>query len=226
MRFKYYLRGIGLGIIFSSLIFTVAVAVSDKKEELSNQEIMERASELGMVLKDSDLFDKSNETKSTQETEKSSENNSKKKKENKDSKKEAVNDKDNKTSETEKRTDAQNVAKKNQDDKHKNRTDRTSDAVTNNSEKKESDKNKVEHQTPGNKSESLDSKKGFVFIEVKAGMVCRDIAVALQEKGVVNDSEEFRIYMGKKGVAQKIRCGTFKIPKNASFDEIIRCIIN
>lgn len=46
MKLKYYLRGLGIGIVVTALIFMIT---SGKKEELSDAEIRERAAQLGMV---------------------------------------------------------------------------------------------------------------------------------------------------------------------------------
>ena len=46
MRFKYYLRGAGIGVILTTLIFTIAFAVY--KPTLSDDEIMQKAEALGM----------------------------------------------------------------------------------------------------------------------------------------------------------------------------------
>ena len=50
MRFKYYLRGLGLGILATVLI--LAISGNVKKEKLSDQEIINRAEALGMVMVD------------------------------------------------------------------------------------------------------------------------------------------------------------------------------
>lgn len=50
MKLKYYLRGLGIGIIVTTLV--LMVAFSGKKEKLSDQEIMQRAEQLGMVMTD------------------------------------------------------------------------------------------------------------------------------------------------------------------------------
>lgn len=50
MKLKYYLRGLGIGIIVTTLV--LMVAFSEKKEKLSDQEIMQRAEQLGMVMAD------------------------------------------------------------------------------------------------------------------------------------------------------------------------------
>ena len=58
MRFKYYLRGAGIGVILTTLIFTIAFAVY--KPTLSDDEIMKKAEALGMEMSadDSNSTDK------------------------------------------------------------------------------------------------------------------------------------------------------------------------
>lgn len=48
MRFKYYLRGCGLGIVLTAVILMISFHRSGG-EQMSDAEIMHRASELGMV---------------------------------------------------------------------------------------------------------------------------------------------------------------------------------
>ena len=58
MRLKYYLRGIGIGIIFSTLLLTICFYFgkdSLAKETISDAEIIKRATELGMVMTDEGL---------------------------------------------------------------------------------------------------------------------------------------------------------------------------
>ena len=50
MRMKYYLRGMGIGIMGSVLIFMVALIFY--KPNLSDNEVIKRAEELGMVMAD------------------------------------------------------------------------------------------------------------------------------------------------------------------------------
>lgn len=47
MRLKYYLRGLGAGILFSVLIFVFVVG--PKESAISDEEIIQRAKQLGMV---------------------------------------------------------------------------------------------------------------------------------------------------------------------------------
>ena len=57
------------------------------------------------------------------------------------------------------------------------------------------------------------------------GEVCRDIAADLQSKGLVDDAEKFRIYMGKTGYASFIHNGDFQIPVGASYEEIANILL-
>ena len=47
MKLKYYLRGLGIGVIVTTII--MAIALSRKSEALTDAQIKERAAELGMV---------------------------------------------------------------------------------------------------------------------------------------------------------------------------------
>lgn len=50
MRFKYYLRGAGIGVIAATLILSIAFLFQD---HISDEEVIRRAIELGMVMEDS-----------------------------------------------------------------------------------------------------------------------------------------------------------------------------
>ena len=48
MKFKYYLRGAGVGILVTTLIFVIALALHSP--DISDDEIISRAKQLGMVM--------------------------------------------------------------------------------------------------------------------------------------------------------------------------------
>lgn len=54
MKRKYYLRGIGVGILFATIVLFTAYSVSGGNK-MTDQEVMERAEELGMVKAESVL---------------------------------------------------------------------------------------------------------------------------------------------------------------------------
>ena len=51
-----------------------------------------------------------------------------------------------------------------------------------------------------------------MIITVKSGMSSEDIAIILQEKGVITDSSEFNHYLVLNKYANKMQIGTYEIP--------------
>ncbi len=52
MRFKYYLKGLGMGIIITTLVMSVSCVIHNNN--LSDEEIIEKAMELGMIMPESE----------------------------------------------------------------------------------------------------------------------------------------------------------------------------
>lgn len=48
MKFKYYLRGCGFGILFAAIVLMIAFHTQNKR--MDDTAVMERASELGMIM--------------------------------------------------------------------------------------------------------------------------------------------------------------------------------
>lgn len=67
MKLKYYLRGLGIGVLVTTII--LAIALNRKPMELTDAQIKERAAQLGMVEKGNQEDKKTNE-KSEKTTEK------------------------------------------------------------------------------------------------------------------------------------------------------------
>lgn len=64
MKLKYYLRGLGIGIIITTLV--LMIAYSGRKTELTDAEIIARAESLGMVMKEDPLFSNSESHKDSE----------------------------------------------------------------------------------------------------------------------------------------------------------------
>ena len=82
MKFKYFLRGLGTGIIFATLVCFVAFNTSGSKE-ISDKEVIERARKLGMVEEKSsvkDLFVSDKKDKDSAKEKKTEDSSSEKKK--------------------------------------------------------------------------------------------------------------------------------------------------
>ena len=74
MKLKYYLRGLGIGIIITTIVLMIAGV--GHQTELTDEEIMKRAEALGMVMEEDTLFsnsEKNNDTEKIEVTEQSEE---------------------------------------------------------------------------------------------------------------------------------------------------------
>lgn len=65
MKLKYYLRGLGIGIIITTIVLTISY--SGRKLELTDEEIIQRAEELGMVMEEDSLFPFRNKESDTEQ---------------------------------------------------------------------------------------------------------------------------------------------------------------
>ena len=64
MKLKYYLRGLGIGIIITTLV--LMITYSGRRTEITDAEIIARAEALGMVMKEDPLFSNSELHKDTE----------------------------------------------------------------------------------------------------------------------------------------------------------------
>lgn len=206
VRFKYYLRGCGLGILVASLVFIVSLHAHGGA--MSDEKAMQRASELGMIMPD----DTQTQEAETQTTE--------------------LPVKETNLPDTQRTTQA--VTQKVPQNDTQKQTERDTSSEQNDtpkeSEKKAEEKKK--HRTLKRKKKRRKSagdreernKKEKVSITIKGGEVCREIAQDLQEKGLVKDAEDFRKYMQDHNYARYIRVGTFTLEKGMNYSEIAKVL--
>lgn len=218
MRLRYYLRGLGLGILFAVII--IAICGKGTEGSLSDSQIMQRASELGMVstenVKNHTL---SNDTEAV-------------KKENVQDTEPAVAD-----NSTGNNAATSNNAATDNNAATGNNAAKDNNAATDNAKQgqpadSQAQGNQAETQNSADASTALQPEAGstptetqYVTITVMDGEVCRDIAADLQSKGLVDDAEKFRIYMGETGYASFIHNGHFQIPVGASYEEIANILL-
>lgn len=201
MKFKYYLRGVSLGIIFTAIVFIIAIH-NHKNEIVSDEEVIKRATKMGMVMS-SDNKENADEKTNKNET-----------------------DTEIKVGEESSSTQYYIVKNEsesesvNTDDDTKSEEDKQ-DKEENNKENKDNKNDKIDNKKDANNETEYD----YVIIKVKQGDVCRDISESLAELGMVDDAEAFRKYMGEKGYASQIHSGEYKIPKNSTYEQIAKILI-
>ena len=198
MRLKYYLRGLGLGIIFA--VFIMMVGYHNHGSSMSDSEIIEKAKALGMV-----------------ETEDSSGMKNDKKTDNKTDEK---SDKKTDTSEPDTTIADTSAAEDTQTG-----TDNTdADNITGTADADTTASSDVA-ATDSAASDAAQPQQNTTFtVTVGSGDTCRMIAERLQAAGIIDDAEKFRAYMGQKGVDQFIADGSHEIPYGASYDDIINIL--
>ena len=203
MKLKYYLRGLGVGIICTAIIMGIALS-GNKKEKLTDAEIIERARLLGMVMEEeSSESDENNNEKNQSENNKIGE----QKSENKILDQQNI--MDNKTvKESENQTD--------KTDESENQTDKT-DEPENQTDKTD------ELENTRNQATEKDS-QDMVELEIKEGDFSDIVSKKLFEAGLIPDASEFNNYVTKKGVDDSLRIGVYHIPIGSTADEIIEIL--
>lgn len=198
MKFRYFIRGLGIGIVFASIIFLTAYQGNGSKE-LTDAEIIERAKDLGMVEKENHLKnllssedDVSENVSVSEETQKSGENSS--------------------TGDATKQDTGENTTKQ--------------DAENGTGEKKtEANKDTEQNTTKSDTAkQDAEKEKDSVTITIERGASSYPICEKLQELGMIEDAAEFDTYLVEKGYASRIRVGTHTLKKGMSFHDIAEAI--
>ncbi|MBQ9983216.1 MAG: hypothetical protein IJP29_01365 [Lachnospiraceae bacterium] len=203
MKFRYFLRGFGIGIVFATIICMVAFQ-NDDSRNFSDKEVIERAKELGMVeQKESieDIFasegDKDTKKESNKATEDaSSEDNSTTGEKSDSSEEETTKDKTAKEQTTKKTTEKKTT---------ENTTEKTTEKMT-----EEVTTEKVTEE-PKNKT---------VTITIKGGMSSYPVCQKLEELGVIEDASDFDNYLIRNGYANRISVGTHTLRIGMTYEQI------
>ncbi len=203
MKFKYYLKGLGMGIIVTTIIMTVSCVVHNNN--LSDQEIIEKAEKLGMVMTESqteskdDLFGnngKESESGDDSETESDSE----------------------PRSERETNKESEMITLESETEESEVQESVTQDSQTQEPETQETETQETETQGPTHIEVTQ------YILHISWGDTPRMIATELYENGMVDSASSFRKYLADNGYAGKLRSGTYTITKGMSYKEIAQMI--
>lgn len=206
MKLKYYLRGLGIGIAVTALVLTLA---GGGKESLTDEEIIARAKELGMVesVTLSQLADgKTSEEVSEDISEMSSEE-----------------DSENAISEAEDASLVTSEEAEVSEEIGSEITEGTSDTET--SEETDSEENTSEsasEMTSEANSESQTSEiiDEYVIVEVGAGDGSDTVSRKLEALGMVEDAMMYDDFLCANGYDKILQTGKHEIPRTADWDMI------
>lgn len=201
MNMKYYMRGLGVGIILT----TVILSFGSRAEKLTDQEIIARAKQLGMVTKEE-------------------------KKEKLDSFLAQINaDKDNNQVDT-KDIDSPSINDSEVaiEESKENIKDNTKESIEDNTKENIKDQNQSIDETNENNKEENEHKSAeetiepdMVTISIKRGMSSNKVAEVLYENGLIHDANDFVDYIIAIRKEGQLRVGNYDINKGSSYKEIV-----
>lgn len=209
MKLKYYMRGLGIGIILTTLILTIG------NNTISDEEVIRRANALGMSFKDEEE-DKLNKMLG-----------------NNDAEEQGVTPVVTVTiapSPTNAEQPASELTPEPTPTLAPASEKKPTDAPEPTSAAKPTKEQKPTETVKPTTAPKADivtkpvsgSKISFT---IERGMGSGEVAKVLMEAGVIKDAADFNRYIMKQGQAGNIKIGVFKIKKNASYDEIMKMII-
>ncbi|HKL79832.1 MAG TPA: hypothetical protein VJ888_05280 [Mobilitalea sp.] len=197
MKLKYYMRGLGIGIILTTLILTL----SNKK--LSDQDIIDKATNLGMemmdekdsIIKETDSKDTpSDELTQTPEVTQAPE-----------------------VTQVPEATQAPEVTQVPEATQTPEATQAPEPTKT-----PEPTQTPEPTKSPDNDEGTVDS----ITFTINKGMSSGMVADMLMTKGLIQDAQDFNDFIVKQGKASVIRIGQYTLPVGATYKQIIEMITN
>lgn len=205
MKRKYFLRGMGIGIFVTAMLFTIALIF--ESPTMSEEEIKREAAKLGMVMAQDAASDKSS-TNGTydqdvvDEVEKSASEAKKNEEEAKSQEAEASSEK---SSAEEEKDEANETVKRT-----------TTETDTSSSEASSS--------KSSSKSSSTQAGGESVAFSVAAGENSYTVGAHLFRDGLVDDPDAFDSFLESNGYDNRIQNGDFEIPMGSSYEEIAKIL--
>lgn len=214
MKLKYFMRGLGVGVLFSAVILALSF-YNKPKENLTKEEILERARKFGLMTEqeweevklNKTLTNMSDQTATPGSVSESTGSGG------------AIGG--DKTASADGTDAPQNSAGPDADDT--GNTDRTDSPVSMTPSNEPSNEPSGETEKPEDDRTPLPSL--LARIEVRGGMVSSEVAEDLQKQGIVDDAYDFDQYMCENGFAPQIQAGTFYVPKGATYLEIAEILM-
>lgn len=195
MKLKYHMRGLGIGIILTTLILTI----SNANNKISDKEIMKRAKALGMVMENDDNYNLDNELNPTGTPVPS-------------------------ITITAKPTASPTVMPTDQPTTVPTviPTDKPTDKPTT-VPAKEPTKTPTKAPTKAPTKDTSAAATTISFT-IQKGMSSNRVAQLLVEKGLIKDADDFNQYIIKVGKASVICVGDYSLKQGATYDDIIKKI--
>ena len=215
MERKYYLRGLGLGIVVTAVI--MGMALSGQKN-MTDEEVIARAKTLGMVENTENmLLSDTTEQSGAEETEKIEE-----------AEKTEETEKTEKTEQITAGSAAQEEVTEESDEEESNEEESNEEesVMEENFQTDVSEEDNTAEEDSADAeavTEATDNQQE-VTITIVSGDSSYSVAKKLADAGIVLTAESYDAYLCANGYDKKLRTGTFAIPKTASDEQIARIV--
>ena len=197
MKLKYYLRGLGAGILFSVLVFVFVVG--PPKSEISDEEIIQRAKQLGMVEEKDNSIDMEKLRGQSDDA---------------------------KLSPTERPTPTLSPTHSPTPlptpTPVPSPTDELTPTVSPSPTNVPTETPVPTQPPPEDKTDS--NGKITAVIEIKSGMRSEDICAVIQSAGIIEDAMSLNAYLIQNGYAERLRSGQFELNSAMTFEEIAKIL--
>lgn len=220
MERKYYLRGLGLGIVVTAVI--MGMALSGQKN-MTDEEVIARAKTLGMVentenmlLSDTTEQSGAEETEKTEEAEKTEETEKTEKTEQITAESAAQEEVTEESGEEKSNEEESNEEESNEEESVMEENFQTDVSEEDNTAEEDAADAEVVTEAKDNQQE--------VTVTIVSGDSSYSVAKKLADAGIVLTAESYDAYLCANGYDKKLRTGTFAIPKTASDEQIARIV--
>lgn len=217
MKLKYYLRGLGIGIIVTTII--LMICFSTEKAEISDDDVIKRAKELGMVMPQESETDEVSETEEgAVPSEKTGETGGT-----------ALNDPNmimvNTSSETT-IVPSETAEISSEEAVASSEMSEISDKAKASSSEIPKMSSEISDETPSEVPVPQEEPKvsGTYHLVIQTGDVCRTVCDTLMANGIVEDSERFRQYLSEMGYASQLSTGGYDIPYGITMEEVAQVL--
>ena len=240
MKLKYYLRGMGIGIILTAIV--MGFALGGRKATMSDAEVIKRAKALGMIESSAEVLTQTQSEDSEVESDDASSSNQALDQIGEKIPEEVntevalsdppVSEVAEETKETENQiAESSSSSDASADNKQE---EETSTAAPNGSEEVSSAAETSVSEAASTESTSAETTKpsedtavsnsGTKQITIPGGMGSDGVAALLAREGIVDDAVAFNKYLVENRIDRIIRSGTKSFPENATYEQIARII--
>lgn len=218
MKLRYYLRGLGIGILVTVAILSLT---GGGEATLTDAQIRERALELGMVDSDSLVLSEIRKEDPKDESQESTEDGETKPAANTETQ-EPENTETEPAEESTEKSVENSTEESTQMSAEKTTEQSTAPSIEQPSE--EGSLQTIPEDLEEDTRPSIEKDSGAVSFEIRSGAGSYSVSRELEEVGLVADAESFDNYLCNSGYSKAIRVGTYEIVPGTDEEEIAKII--